>query len=217
MFTGHGPMVPQFAIPAAPSTMDFSQTNLTDARTLFPEDSKLPARAHGPAYIEFLMKAPESAERNSLLNRFALLSRDIETFLSQSKAARAAELEEKRADLWKQCRAIEDEIKAHTLEIGRLTAQLNANSTELSGWRQRSREADAAPHHTRYPNESEVREWNQRKNAAREGLASVEQNQTNLGTWLQSFEAQKHKASRRLAELNDELRAVDSELNELGK
>ena len=116
--------------------------------------------------------------------RVANLEEEIEGFLDQQAREHLARLEAKRADLWAECRKIEDVIGAHIAEVGRVNSAANDRARVVADQRAKVHQATPPPFATNFPNQAETEAWNGRLAAARSGLAQAieEQNEINLAS-----------------------------------
>jgi chromosome segregation ATPase len=156
-------MLPLLPIPQR--VPDFSKTNVVDARDVFPESKPVKQDPRTP-FINDLMKAPPSDQRDQLMSQFLMLADRIDAFLAQSKSERTRELEKTRDDLWNQCRSAEDALQSLQRDLGTEQAQLNEANFRLATIRERAAEASTRPFTTRFPTKSEIAAWNSTRDAA---------------------------------------------------
>jgi chromosome segregation ATPase len=208
-----------------PTLPDFSQAHLTNARDVFPESRPATrpqtlAEKLADARLEMHAAGAEDATRarcEGLILEFSALEERILEFLAEHRQAHLSRLQARRADLWAKCRSTEDEKKNLLLEIGRLNGRLNAQAAELSALHQKAADGAVKPFDTAFPNAGELAAWNEKRAAVQSEHAVVEQRFRELQRQLQFAQHEHNESARALAESVDQLRAVDSELNEYRK
>ncbi len=217
MFNGrpHGSV--ELPIPSTPP-FDFSRTHLATVADVFPEppptDTRTPLQKLMEARFELLHHGtPETtAAADALLVEITDLESRIARFLADCHDGRRARLEQRRAELWEQCRLLEDGKRAAGNEVAQLNAALNARATELTAARQKAADTDIKPFATQFPNSQEMATWQITRSAARAELARAQQRHSELQTELSAAHLVHAEAARMLAAKVEELRAADAEL-----
>ncbi len=210
-------------VPNAPN-FDFSRTNVVSAADVFPpakvKDTRTPLEKLMDARVQMIHReasAEELKRCEALMVRVANLEEEIEGFLDQQAREHLARLEAKRADLWAECRKIEDVIGAHIAEVGRVNSAANDRARVVADQRAKVHQATPPPFATNFPNQAETEAWNGRLAAARSGLAQAIEEQNEINLALSAVRALHAEAARELAAKVEELRAADSELIDFQK
>jgi chromosome segregation ATPase len=213
----------QFPIPEATPPFDFSETNLVSLKDVFPDSKPADHRTLGERLMACRFELakegkPETiAKVEALLFEFADLEQRVNKFLTEQHDAQLSRLEAKRADLWAECRKLEDTNRAARNEVAALNNRLNARASDLSAARQKAAEANNAHFKSQFPNASEVAIWQAKRAGARTELATVEQQHQELQRELAAARAAHTEAAREFADRVEALRAVDTELIEYRK
>jgi hypothetical protein len=216
MFNGPN-MIPQLSLPVSRTTPDVSQTNFVSYSDFNREPPKPDTRTLGEQLFEarFRMVGAASADVSrcdQLLLTYSELELQIKEFLVVAHQRYISQLEAQRAELWRQCREIEDTVGAHTQEIGILLAQKNSQGQAVSSWRASVQEAAQPQFSSRFPTPDEISIWKQRQGAARAKFANALSRQQQLARALSAAQVQREGESRALAAKVEELRACDREL-----
>jgi chromosome segregation ATPase len=191
-------------------------------KLLEPRTVAMPSLADRLAEAQFEMfnagAGPEQlAQAVTLIMEYGALEKRVEEFLSSHRSAQMHRLEDKRADLWKQCRTAEDEQKACAVEIAQATGRLNAHAQLLNEARSKAAGAVARPFNTKFPSDAELQAWNDKRAAVRSELSIHETRLQDLQLQVRFAEAARHAATEKLREAIEALRAADAALAEYKK
>jgi hypothetical protein len=223
MFNGFSP-VPQidFGSPAA-SVPVVDTSYVFDSHPIFekllePRTVAMPSLADRLMAAQFEMHnagatAEQIAQAVALIVEYGALEKRVEEFLFSQRAAHLTRLESQRADLWKQCRKLEDEQRACGVEKAQAGGRLNAHAQLLNEARSKAAGAFVRPFATQFPSAAETANWIEIKNAAKVELSTHEQRHQDLQRELRVAEAARHTANEKLQEAVEGLRAADDELN----
>jgi chromosome segregation ATPase len=194
---------------AAPD-FDFSATPVTAVEFFTSAESS------GDARLQKLLACSPSKERDEVLSRLVAVNDATDKFIHQQVDQRRSELAAKRAELWGECRRLEDRKKQTRDHCGMLNSTLNDRLIRLSSLKQQIE--DARPRlDTRYPSEAErsAVEAYARKTGA--NIAAEQDEIATLRANLKSAHQQHQELSHELFATNEKLREVDSALNALQK
>ena len=159
---------------------------------------------------ERLAECPPSTECDQLLNELVDVEERAKQFLDQQTESRIAALQQRRDQLWSECRTLE-ESKSESGD-GALTGSLRIAQSELLNLKQQRAESRPALR-TRYPTPGEIEHLSRYDAASR---LLIEKQKFQIGTLTEAIEAARQKMQsigEQLLEKNDELRRVDSQLN----
>ena len=157
-----------------------------------------------------LAECAPSAESDLLLSELVAAEENAKQFLAQQAELRIAELEQRRDQLWSECRALE-ESKSESGD-GALSGSLRIAQSELANLKQSRAESRPAIR-SRYPTPQELEVISRFDAASRMLLARQE---FQIGTLREAIESARQKMqsiSEKLFETNEKLRLADSQLN----
>jgi chromosome segregation ATPase len=195
--------------------MDLNQTSVMFSSDLYRTPTKVQTLGERLAELRYQLHIAGSADVepcSKLVTEYFGLEKRIEEFFSECQSRRIATLEAKRADLWAKCRRAENATRNLLQESGKLNASLNASAMELNDCRQKTAEASRKPFDTQFPTEAESATWVAKASAAQRELRTVEDRHQEIARELQFTRHEHADASRALAELVEQLRALDSVL-----
>jgi hypothetical protein len=162
--------------------------------------------------LEKLSDLPRSEERDQLIVELDSLLKKCEAFIAAGRSEQIGQLSAKRADLWAQCRAAEDETTRLRNEMGRLNNALNERAVQVNTWREKVRELRRPTFSSRFPTDAEMADWRTRQNAVRQECTAQESLHAELERTIASTESAYRDGSKRLNELIEQVQQLDWQL-----
>jgi len=212
MFSPSFSAIPQLPMPT--HGIEFNPANVATVTLA----SSSPAVASGSRpHLALLMDAPQTLERDALLQQYVDVCERIDAYLSEVRASRIAELEMKRAEAWQRCRAIEDRQKDLAREIGVAQGQLRAFNEPSVRLQELSHAADRARPQTQFPTQAELALWNDARGVFEREVSLRKSKKGELEAQLSALEQRKYFLSIEKRDAVEELRMVDTELNGIRK
>jgi hypothetical protein len=211
MFTrgsGFAPQLPELSTgwPPDPSQMPPAPF----ASELFPERVVVPeVRPH----VKKLMDAPQSTERDALLNQYLVLCETIEQFIVRSKSERAIELQLQYDAQWVECRRLETEISRVASEIGNWQSSVNARSMAMSKISDQFSEIPKPA--TRFPSQQEIAEYNSRREAIKQELSREDAEIRKAKLFIGGLENTHRELAKSLSTGVEALEALRAQMNAL--
>jgi hypothetical protein len=155
-------------------------------------------------------------ERDLALAEYLAACEKIDQFIGRQQEQRTIELKDRRAELWAECRRLEDSQSHAGDDHAMLSSRLNDRIIKLSELKQQRH--DARPIlATSYPTASEMETLHRYARETDQLVAQAEAEISDLRTHVKSSQQEYHERGQQLGAANQRLREVDAALNALKK